>query len=261
MFSFNRTRFRARKYLLLFLYLFYFIFGEGAGLVKSRAPAERAWVTRRAGAKKIQNGLTILDCTVKCEEECSEGAFLGEYVRILNRQRKVGHLKPVGFCLKHVRCSTRGKHSLQDYLKRAHTSTIHVSAHGNVDKKTGVTYLLAGNGTFTLKHLKDIWSDREAADRPLLVVLSACNAGHKDFIRALSDEGCRYCIAPVLEPDWHSAALFSSLFYTYLLLGEVNGQPPKAHPLEVVYAFRKAKDRLPDLTGYWKLYEYGEEKE
>jgi len=230
-------------------------------LIKPKTPAERAWVTRRNGVMKIQNGLTILDCTVKCEEECSEGVFLNEYIRILNRQRKVGHLKPVGCYLKHVRCSTQGKHNLQNYLKNVRTSTIHISAHGNIDKKTGETYILAGNSIFEKKHLQGIWSEWADSDKPLLVVLSACNAGHKDFIKVLSNEGCKYCIAPVLEPNWHSAALFSSLFYTYLLLGEVNGNPPKAHPSEVIYAFRKAKDRLPDLTGYWKLYEYGEEKE
>ncbi|NLE06262.1 MAG: CHAT domain-containing protein [Crenarchaeota archaeon] len=229
-------------------------------MVKYKSPAEKAWITRKTELKKIQNGLTILDCTVKSREGCSEGEYLWQYLKILNRQRDVCNFDTLKCFFTHCRCSVKGKYNLQENLRSVPTSTIHISGHGNINKQTGETYLYVGNGALELKHLKGIWSDRDYIDKPLLIVLSACNAGHKDLIEAFSNEGCRYLIAPVFETDWHKAALFSSLLYTYLFLGEINGNPLKAHPLEVITAFRKAKGRLPELTGYWKLFEYGQEK-
>ena len=131
--------------------------------------------------------------------------------------------------------------------------TIHISAHGNRDDETHETYLWAGNSPFRLEHLKGIWSELKEEERPLLVVLSACSAGHLDLIKAFAEEGCRYCIAPVFETDWEKAALFSALFYTYLFYGE------RAEPMRPVMAFRKAKTRLPELTGWWKMFDYGKE--
>jgi hypothetical protein len=141
-----------------------------------------------------------------------------------------------------------------------------VSAHGRTDKDTGETYLVAGKGFFEKKLLKGIWAEEPEEWRPKLIVLSACEAGHKDMIEAFVDGGmgCRYCIAPVFPADWERAALFSALFYTYLFYGEPRtpklGEPlPPLKPYEPVAAFKKAKNRLPRLTGWWKMFDYGKE--
>ena len=96
----------------------------------------------------------------------------------------------------------------------------------------------------------------------------------ENFRKALRDKdveafadggnGCRYCIAPVLPADWERAAMFSALFYTFLFYGEPHfprpGKPqPPLKPYEPVTAFKKAKKRLPRLTGWWKMFDYGTE--
>jgi hypothetical protein len=226
-------------------------------------PIDKEWDTRRAIKRNIQEGITILDCTVFSQEHCSEGKFLDQYVRILNRQRESAKLEPVDRHLYHIRSPKRGIHSLDVYLKYALTRTIHISAHGEFNKKNGETVLCAGNSLFELKDLEGVASEweKQGQDRPLLVVLSACKAGHLDLIRTLSPKGCMYCIAPVFATDWEKAALFSALFYTYLFVGELkveDGQL-RAHPMEVPAAFHKAKTRLHELTGGWKLFKNGEE--
>jgi len=167
--------------------------------------------------------VSILDCTVKSREDCSEGQFLHEYIKILNRQRtKAWEEKPVDNYLYHIRGATKGTHSLDVHLKYALTKTIHISAHGGTYKDTGETFLEAGNSEFNQESLRGIWSEWPESERPRLIVLSACQAGHKDLIEAFADggNGCRYCIAPVLPADWERAAMFSALFYTFLFYGE-----------------------------------------
>jgi hypothetical protein len=211
--------------------------------------------------------VTILDCTVNSRENCSEGKFLYDYIKILNRQRtKAWKMEPVDNYLYHIRSATGRKHSLDDGLKFTSTQTIHVSAHGGTYKDSGKTYLEAGNSAFDQDYLKGIWSEYPEDERPKLVVLSACQAGHKDLIDAFADggKGCRYCIAPVLPADWERAAMFSALFYTFLFYGEPHfprpGSPlPPLRPYEPVAAFKKAKKRLPRLTGWWKMFDYGDE--
>lgn len=220
---------------------------------KRLSPADKAHIERNRIYGKIRDGITILDCTVKSQEKCSEGEFLQQYIRILNRQLMASGKLPVACKLRHVRSSTGGISSLDDWLKCVYTYTIHISAHGNRDEKTHETYLWAGNSPFRLRNLKGVWSEFNEEDKPLLLVLSACSAGHVDLIKAFADEGCRYCIAPVFETDWEKAALFSALFYTYLFYGE------HAEPMRPVTAFRKAKTRLPKLTGWWKMFDYGKE--
>jgi len=222
---------------------------------RTLSPAEKAWAKMKQTYDKIRQGITILDCTVKSKEKCSEGEFLWQYIRILNHQLEASRKKPVDCYLRHVRSPTGGTSSLYDWLKYAYTQTIHVSAHGSKDKETGKTYLIAGNSPFTLEHLEGIWSEREDDDKPLLIMLSACSAGHLDLIKAFAKEGCRYCIAPVFETDWEKAALFSALFYTYLFYGSGS----HANPLRPRAAFDKAKSRLPELTGWWKMFDYGKE--
>ena len=117
---------------------------------------------------------------------------------------------------------------------------------------------MAGNSPFTIDDLKGIWSEREekGEERPLLIFLSACHAGHKDLIKAFATEGCKYCIAPTFGTPWEKAALFSALFYTYLFLGPYGS---KYKPMEIRPAFEKAKNSLPKLTGNWKIFVNGSE--
>lgn len=93
---------------------------------------------------------------------------------------------------------------------------------------------------------------RKRYETPNLVVLSACEAGHVDMVRAFSHAGCRYCIAPLHDPFFEDAAIFLTLFYK-LLVGE------KSSPW---IAFKNTmtglSQGLPRLSGAWSFYEWGE---
>lgn len=121
---------------------------------------KKAGRSRRMTIEKMREGIMILNCTVWSQEKCSEGEFLDAYINILNRQRKAYHHKPVWHeCYpvgspKGENRRARKRSSLQDWLKNASTSTIHISAHGPPDEYKGPTYLMAGNSPFTIDDLK-----------------------------------------------------------------------------------------------------------
>jgi len=222
--------------------------------------ARNAGRSRKTSVGRIREGIQIFDCSVFSQERCSEGKFLDEYMNILNHQRQASRprQKPVWHKRYLVRSPTGGGSDLQTLIRYAYYSTIHISAHGPPDEYKGPTYLMVGNREFTIDDLKGIWSKREekGEEKPLLVFLSACHAGHKDLIKAFAAEGCKFCIAPVLGTPWEKAALFSALFYTYLFYGPYGS---KYKPMEIRPAFEKAKKSLPNLTGNWKIFVDGDE--
>jgi len=207
-------------------------------------PADKAHMKRRRIYRRIRSAILFLDCTVKSKEKCSEAEFLEKYMEILNHQLRADSKEEVEFELQRLYGPRKAKES----LKYANEYTIHVSSHGDVDKR-GRTYLNLSHGKLYAEDLRGIWKDFEESERPLLLVLSACCAGHKDLIDALSENGCRYCIAPVFETNWEHAALFFTFFYTYLFLER----------MRPVTAFRKSVSTLPELTGKWKMYDKGKE--
>jgi len=211
---------------------------------RRRTPAERAHITRKRTYRKIRNGISFLDCTVRCREKCSEGEFLGKYMEILNHQLRALNKKEVELEILRL----YGSRKVKEALKYADHFTIHISSHGDVDKN-GRTYLDLSHGRLYAEDLRDLWKDFKKSERPLLLVLSACGSGHKDLIRALSENGCRYCIAPVFDVNWEHAALFSTFFYTYLFLEQ----------MRPVTTFRKTIRSLPELSGKWKLYDKGKD--
>jgi hypothetical protein len=85
---------------------------------------------------------------------------------------------------------------------------------------------------------------------PYIIVAAACEAGRQDLANAFWKTGCRYFVAPLHKVPWINSAIFSTLFYYYLL---VERWSPIA-------AFRKTIERLPDQTGKWILYEKGKKK-
>ena len=210
---------------------------------KTLSPAEKAHRTQKKKYRLIRNSILLLDCTVRSREKCSEIDFLERYLEIINRQLRSENKKEVEIQSQRI----YGPKVLVDSLKFAYQYTIHVSSHGDVDDDD--TYLDLSRGELYADDLRGIWEEFEEDERPLLLVLSACCAGHKDLIQAVSEKGCRYCIAPVLPTNWEHAALFSTFFYTYLLLGQ----------MRPVAAFRKAVRSLPELTGKWKMYDRGKE--
>ena len=208
------------------------------------SPAQKAHKTRNKTYSKIRESILLIDCTLKGEEKCSETEFLEKYFQIINHQLRSERKKE-------VEVDTEKKYSpkkLKDLLKTADYYSIHISSHGNVDKKKN-TFLDLRYGKLYSKDLMGLWEEYPKIERPLVIVLSACCAGHKDLIEALSNNGCRYCIAPVFPTDWEYAALFSTFFYTYLFLRR----------MRPVTAFRKAIRSLPELNGKWKMFDYGKE--
>jgi hypothetical protein len=212
---------------------------------KRLSPAEKAHLKRKEIYGKIRNSVLILDCTPKSAEKCSEGEFLEKYLQILNRQLRADKKSAVDIYLMRV----QGPKRLKTVLKNAGSYTIHLSSHGNVDKKTKETYLDLSHGRLYASELNGLWGDIDEKERPLVIILSACHAGHRDLIRNLSEHGCRYCIAPVRPTNWEHAAIFSTFFYTYLLLRR--NRP--------VTAYHKTIRSLPALTGKWTMFDKGKE--
>lgn len=212
------------------------------------SPARKAHRTRARTYRKIREGISFLDCTIKSREKCSEVAFLEEYMQILNHQLRAERKKEVDFDSQLI----YGKRRLKEAFENAYYYTIHVSSHGEFDKKKRMTYLDTSRGRLYSGDLKlkpGLWSELEDKYKPLLLVLSACGAGHKDLISAFAEAGCRYCVAPVLDTNWEHAALFSTFFYTYLFL-------KRNRP---TVAFSNTIDAMPELTGKWKIFDRGKE--
>jgi CHAT domain-containing protein len=184
--------------------------------------------------------LLILECAFENKEKMSEGWLLWELMRILRYEKRT-NLKIIG-----------GSNRLLEELKNTEERFIHISAHGDVHHTRGVFLKTPRKGKIFSSDLSGIWAGRKRSEIPTLVVLSACEAGHVDMVRAFSNEGCRYCLAPLKETFFEDAAVFLALFYK-LLIGE------ESSPW---VAFKNTMTGLsqgfPKLSGAWSFYEWGQ---
>lgn len=183
--------------------------------------------------------LLILECVSETKERLSEGRLLWELMRILGYE-KLTSLEVVG-----------GPNRLVEKLEDAKERYIHISAHGDFHQTRGTYLKTPRRGRVYSSDLSKLWIGKKS-EIPELVVLSACEAGHVDMVRAFSNAGCRYCLAPLHEPFFVDAAVFLTLFYR-LLIGE------KSSPWT---AFKNTmgglSQSLPKLSGAWSFYEWGE---
>jgi hypothetical protein len=185
--------------------------------------------------------LLILELTSENFEGKSEGKLLYELMRVFEHGDRVEYRK------------TLGKEVFLRALEDAEHEYIHVSTHGIVGTKgTGLEIQRRKNGRFMrvrARDLQGLWKDKEKV--PKLVVLSACHAGHKDMIHALTSAGCGSIIAPIRETDWGYAAAFSALFYEGLI---DHGKSPWV-------SFKNARlgmdAAFPRSPGRWRFYKNG----
>jgi len=184
--------------------------------------------------------LLILECTSENKEKMSEGRLLWELMRILGYGNRTN--------FKNV-C---GANRLTEGIRNAEERYIHISAHGNFHQTRGTYLRTPRKGKVYSTDLRDIWTGKRESEIPRLVVLSACEAGHVDMVRAFSNAGCRYCLAPLHETLFEDAAVFLALFYK-LLIGE-RSSPWIAFKNTMV----GLSQSLPRLSGAWSFYEWGE---
>lgn len=170
----------------------------------------------------------------------SEGWLLWELMRILRYRKRTRFIK------------TRGKNHFLNELNRASERYLHIATHGRFSKRRGTYLVTPRGGRVYVDNLQDLWKDRNRSEIPELVVLSACHAGHADMVKAFSNAGCRYCIAPLHETLWEDAANFLVVFYK-LLIGE--GFTPW---ISYKNAFAGLSIALPKLSGAWRFYDWGE---
>ena len=184
--------------------------------------------------------LLILECASENKEKMSEGLLLWELMRILGYEKRT-NLKMIS-----------GSNRLIEELENAEERYIHISAHGNFHPTRGTYLKTPRKGKVYSSDLSRMWASRKKSEIPSLVVLSACEAGHIDMVRAFSYGGCRYCLAPLHEAFFEDAAVFLVLFYK-LLVGE------KSSPW---IAFKNTmiglSQSFPKLSGAWNFYEWGE---
>jgi hypothetical protein len=191
--------------------------------------------------KIIRRGLLILDCTAKTERK-SEGNLIYELMRILDYDRKLSLKRPL---------KIKRKDTFLKKLNNTNAYSIHISSHGDHDEK-GTYFALPFGGKVYAGHLKDLWENRNLREKPRLLALSACFTGSEDLIKAFSDAGCQYCIAPKKDPFWHDAALFWTKFYTVLFFECLKSSP--------WIAFKKTQEILPTLSGNWTFFKWGKQR-
>jgi hypothetical protein len=183
--------------------------------------------------------LVILECTSESKEKMSEGMLLWELMRILGFRNRTRLL------------SIENADSFLRKLEGIQEPYLHISAHGDFDPARGTRIDLPHKAKIYSSDLVDLWKNKARSKIPKLIVLSACETGHVDMVRAFSDAGCQYCIAPLHETLWEDAAVFSTLLYK-LLIGE---------RMSPWVSFKKAdigiSNVLPRLSGAWSFYEWG----
>jgi len=184
--------------------------------------------------------LLILECASENKEKMSEGLLLWELTRILGYEKRT-NLKVIS-----------GPNRLIKELENAEERYIHISAHGDFHQTRGTYLTTPRKGKVYSSDLSGMWANRKKSEIPSLVVLSACEAGHIDMVRAFSNAGCKYCLAPLHETFFEDAAVFLALFYK-LLLGE-KSSPWIAFKNTMIGLFQS----LPKLSGAWSFYECGE---
>jgi len=184
--------------------------------------------------------LVIFECTSESREEMSEGMLLRELMRIL------------GFGSRTKLSSIENKNSFLRKLEGIREPYLHISAHGGFSPTRGTRIDLPYKAKIYSSDLVGLWKNKARSKIPKLVVLSACETGHVDMVRAFSDAGCQYCVAPLHETLWEDAAVFSILLYK-LLIGE---------RMSPWISFKKTNiaisNVLPRLSGAWSFYEWGE---
>jgi len=177
--------------------------------------------------------LSILDLTSETKEGMSEGWLLWELMRIL------GYEKNVSF--EYV----RGKRHFLHLVNDVKGDYVHIGAHGEVE--SGTTGLITPRGaTIKPEDLEGIWKRRKR--KPRLVVISACEAGHKDLVNAFTNLGVKNVIAPLHDTDWEDAAVFLTLFYTLLISEE---HTPWVSYRNAICGYRQA---FRKLSGAWRFY-------
>jgi hypothetical protein len=177
--------------------------------------------------------LSILDLTSESKEGMSEGWLLWELMRIL------GYEKNVDF--EYI----RGKMHFLQLLNDAKGEYVHIGAHGEVE--SGRTGLLTPRGVaIKPEDLEGTWKSRKR--KPRLVVISACEAGHKDLVNAFTELGVKNVIAPLHDTDWEDAAVFLTMFYK-LLISEK--KTPWVSYRNAICGYRQA---FRKLSGAWRFY-------
>jgi len=184
--------------------------------------------------------LLILECTSEPKEGMSEGRLLWELMRILGFEKRTRFR------------AIRSKNGFLREIKEMGEPYLHISAHGDFDPAEGSWINIPSGSKVYSSDLRGIWEGKARSKVPRLVVLSACKLGHVDMMRAFSDAGCQYCIAPLSETLWEDAAVFSTLFYK-LLIGE--GRSPWVSFKKTIFGISNA---LPKLSGAWSFYKWSE---
>ena len=161
-------------------------------------------------------------------------------------------MRILGFAKQTRYMRIRGKADFLSAVDRAAEPYIHISAHGDFKPFKGTWIDLPRRGRLYPQDISELWQDRDVSSTPGLIVMSACETGHVDMVRAFSSVGCKHCIAPLHETYWEDAALFSTMFYK-LLVGERNSPWISYKKTMAAVSFA-----VPRLTGAWSFYEWGE---
>lgn len=214
------------------------------------------WLSKRIGISKtraakfyqditIRNRLRIIDATLESQEQKSESKHLRELFRIYNWN---GTIKP-----KMVKAQTPGM--FVKALRSATERCIHISAHGGRVPKRGAKWANPFETRIYSTPYAPLWLTRPNEieglgpglwrnEKPELIVMVACKAGHNDMAQAFLRTGVKYFIAPEHIVNWDEASLFNTLFYYHYFVRRKS----------VPESFRETME-LKDLKRGWRLFQ------
>ena len=215
--------------------------------------AKKAWKTRRLDWKKLRKGILLVECIPEDYGDCSEGKMLKELFRIIKFQMTDNNESVEVYSKE-----TDSPSELVEILRNAEKPCIHISCHGNHDKRrrrSRRTFLDLDEGKLFADEICSsgdeqlpIWFERDGENKeiPQLVFLSACKTAFaSDLCERFMQAGVRYVIGPKKSTSFHEAALFSTVFYTFLYVERWNPY----------LAFKKIKNAFPKLARNWWFYD------
>lgn len=150
--------------------------------------------------------ILVLECTTT-REKMFEGKMLKEFFKIL--ESKI----PVSGRARYVKIRNRG-HFIS-VVRRSKERFIHISAHGEYNKKKRETRLMLPYGYLTQSDIEEHIGDRLKGK---IVLANACELGYAAMANAFLRCMCKAYVAPYDRIDWDDAGIFAMLFYKAILL-------------------------------------------
>jgi len=181
---------------------------------------------------KMRANILVLECTTT-KEKMFEGRMLKEFFKILESRI------PVSGKARYVKI--RNRNHFISVVRRSKEKFIHISAHGEYNKKKREARLILPYGYLTGSDIEENIGDRLKGK---IVLANACELGYAAMANAFLRCKCKAYVAPYRRVEWVDAGIFAILFYKAVLL-DFKGDVVRA---------RDYVDRLKNIDGCYSVW-------